>query len=851
MKKIRITSIILSIFIAMSAVTANASVLGSSLIDGYSVEIGEGITATYNQWYSDQEGVGQQTENYLTYLPNSDVEPIITGGEYVYGRTTIENEIERIRNLRINPIAGTNADFFSLQTGVPMSNVIVDGKILTKDGTEQYGIGILDDNTAFMSKFTIHSVMTKEDGSQMNIYNINKYRQPYAAYLMTDEFSTETHNNTKGFDVVLGSVEGELKIGSEITATVESVDEYEGSIAIPEGKLVLTVDSAAPEEFLNPISTLQIGEKITISFGVTGDERWKDAKLGLGATGGMLIENGEVNTNFEAGANPRTALGIKKDGSLLLYTIDGRKKGYSYGVQLKTLANRLKELGCVDAINLDGGGSTCFVLQFPGDSNTTLNNKPSDGKSRAVSNFIFFKNNLKPTGILNKLTVYPLTSYVLTGASVKITTKATDTAYYPVKLNGLPEYTVEENSDSTVDENGIFTAKDSKAVTVYATKNNITGSTKIVCLDTPTDIVVKAKDNDKNIKELKLKRGESINLYAESYAGYNKLIDKADLYTWSCDEEIGTITENGTFTSADVLKADGNIYVTAGKKTVTIPVNITRTGNESADEMYTEINCESLDNDYTISLSSQYGITVAEDGIIVKVDGSKIPFEYADNQITFTVPEGTTSVTVFVKNSEGLTSFYTDKKDTENGETPFNDTEGHWAQQVISNMYRYRIVNGENTNDGLKFNPNKSMTRSEFAVMITNYLGINTANYENTVLPYEDADEIAAWAENSFKALYELGIIKGVIGTDGKLYANPVSSITRAETATIISRTLPEGIKVSEIISSDIDEIAEWAYDGIGTLITLNAINGYEDGTIRPLRNVTKSEAAKILFTII
>ena len=62
---------------------------------------------------------------------------------------------------------------------------------------------------------------------------------------------------------------------------------------------------------------------------------------------------------------------------------------------------------------------------------------------------------------------------------------------------------------------------------------------------------------------------------------------------------------------------------------------------------------------------------------------------------------------------------------------------------------------------------------------------------------------------------------------------------------------MPEGIKVSEITSSDIDEIAEWAYDGIGTLITLNAINGYEDGTIRPLRNVTKSEAAKILFTII
>ena len=851
MKKIRITSIILTVILILSAIQTSASVLGTSLIDGYTVDIGYGISATHNTWMSDQSGVGQQTENYISYTPNSNVEPVITGGDYVYGKSTIEKELSRLRSMGITPLAGTNADYFSFQTGVPMSNVIADGKILTKDGTEQYGIGILDDNTAFMSKFTLYSIMTKEDGTQTNIYNINKYRQPYAVYMMTDEFSTETHNTTKGIDVILGSIEGEMKIGSEMTATVEYISEYSGSIAIPKDKIVLTVDSNAPSEFYDPIASLNVGEKITISYGVTGDERWKNAKFGIGATGGMLLENGNVNPNLEAGANPRTALGIKAGGSLLVYTIDGRQKGYSYGVQLRTLANRLKELGCVDAINLDGGGSTSFVLQFPGDSVTTLNNKPSEGSLRAVSNFIFFKNNMRPTGTLGNLTLYPLTSYVLTGASINLSVKASDTSYHAMTAPADIQYYVQDGAESTVDSNGKFTAKESRTVKVYASSGGIVGSTNVVCLDTPTDMIIKNEANNNTITSLNLKRTESVNLTADAYAGYNKLVATDNNFIWTCDSTIGTIDDNGTFTAADVIKASGNIYVTAGEKTSVIPVNITINGSETEDEMYTLIDVYNNSLDYTITLSSNYGMTVNKDDITLKVNGNKYAFNYSDNVMTFTLPNNASSMTLFVTNSEGYTSFYTDKFSNTGVSNPFIDTSGHWAESLISYMYSNRIINGENTSSGLKFNPDKPMTRSEFAVMITNYLGINTSDYSDIVLPYADTSEIAGWALNSFKALYSLGIIQGALDTDGKLYANPVNNITRAETAVIISRTMPNGIKITEISSSDENEIADWAYEGIGTLVTVGAINGYEDNTIRPLRNVTKAEAAKILFTII
>ena len=839
------------IILSILCISVNASVLGSALINGYTVEIGESTNATQNTWYSDQEGVGQQTENYVTYYPNSSVEPIITSKEYIYGKSTILSEVSRIRKNGIVPIAGINADFFSFQTGVPMSNVIVDGKILSKDGSKQYAVGITDDNKAFMSEFTLYSVLKKADGTSTNIYNINKYRQPYAIYMMTDEFSTETHNNTDGIDVILGSIEGEMKIGTDMTAVVEYVSEYAGSIAIPKGKIVLTVDKKAPEEFLNAISTLTVGEKITISYGVDGDERWKNAKLGIGATGGMLLSNGVVNPSLNAGADPRTALGIKSDGSLILYTIDGRQKGYSYGVQLKTLANRLKELGCTDAINLDGGGSTSFVMQFPGDDLVELNNKPSGGSMRPVSNFIFLKNNLLRTGKLGHLTVYPFNSYVLTGATTKLSVKASDTSYYSMAVPADLSYSVEEGKESVIDQNGNFTAKDSGTVRVYAASGDVSTYSDIVCLKTPTQINITNEDTKNAVTSIKTKRLDSINLTADAYAGYNKLICSDNDFEWKCDENIGTIDKNGTFTANDVLDASGNIYVTAGEKTITIPVTVTKTGNENDEELYPQFEIGNDNENFNVKIVNHYGLTVDKKDITVKADGSQIEFSYDNGNLNFSLPKNTVKLTISATNNEGYTAYKSISLNSESFENPFYDISGHWAENTISYLYSKKIVNGEETSSGYKFNPNKSMTRAEFAVMITNYLGENTADYENVILPYADADKIPSWAKGSFKALCKLGIVNGVTYSDGSVYSNYSDNITRQEAATIISRTLPEKIMQSNINSSDKDEIADWAVEGIAKLKTIGAISGYEDDTIRPKRNMTKAEAAKILFTII
>ncbi|MEE1042648.1 MAG: phosphodiester glycosidase family protein, partial [Clostridia bacterium] len=721
--------------------------------------------------------------------------------------------------------------------------VISDGKIVTKTETTQYGIGILEDNSAFMSKFTIYSTLYREDGTATRIHNINKLRQPYSIYMMTDDFGTQTYNTTKGIDVILTEIEGEMKLGNEITAVVESVNEYEGSIAIPEGKMVITVDANAPEEYYQAISSINIGEKIKITFGVDGDQRWNDVKIGLGATGDVLIENNKVNTDFEAGANPRTAIGITNEGKIILYTIDGRQKGYSYGVQLKSLANRLKELGCKDAINLDGGGSTSYVVQLPGDDVVELINSPSDGKLRKVSNFIFLKNNQKPTGILSKITVYPLTSYVLVGESIKLTAKGADTAYYSAKTPNL-KFSLDAKTTNTITQDGTFTANENGIATVYAKSGTVEGSTTITCIANPTNISV-IKDQ-KQITSLTINREETASLSAEAFAGYNKLITSDKSFEWWCDKEIGTITKDGKFTATDSLvDTTGNIYVKAGGTTVEIPVTV-----KGLDIVYNTININVNETVLEVDVNISTGLPVNKEDIIIKADGKKIDFNYRNGLCAAIIPENTSKITVFVTNSRGYTSFSTTTVGENQYENPFTDTDEHWAKKILSYMYSAKIVSGETTEKGLKFNPGKSMTRSEFAVMITNYLGVDVNEYTDVTLPYDDLDNIPKWALNSFKALYNLGIVQGS-NNYGKLYANPLDSITRAETATIISRTLPQGLEKAEITSSDKDDIADWAKNGFEILINLGAINGYEDGTILPLKNVTKAEAAKILYSIL
>ncbi len=102
-----------------------------------------------------------------------------------------------------------------------------------------------------------------------------------------------------------------------------------------------------------------------------------DVALYNTVTGSHRILTGGANTAPAPGADPltqlqpRTAVGVTADSKLLLMTVDGRQSGFSEGVTLVELANLMAGYGAVDAINLDGGGSSTMAFNYYGDTDSS------------------------------------------------------------------------------------------------------------------------------------------------------------------------------------------------------------------------------------------------------------------------------------------------------------------------------------------------------------------------------------------------------------------------------------------------------------------------------------------------
>lgn len=148
--------------------------------------------------------------------------------------------------------------------------------------------------------------------------------------------------------------------------------------------------------FGDPALLISQNKIATIGYISTATNVW-DAVAGIGPSntdadpGTMLVLDG-VNAGATARVqpgvrNPRTAVGVNAAGTTLyLCEIDGRQAGWSVGMTLPELADLFLERGAWRAVNLDGGGSSSFVYKRP--DNTILQNRPSDGAFRAVSNHL-------------------------------------------------------------------------------------------------------------------------------------------------------------------------------------------------------------------------------------------------------------------------------------------------------------------------------------------------------------------------------------------------------------------------------------------------------------------------------
>lgn len=750
--KKRITALLLSAVLLFTCpvVPAAASVLGDEL-HAAGTEIAEGTALAkgvyWNTAYSDK-----LAENYIEYTPSYTVTPIVAyGGSILSSAASFSSLASRLESRGMHVIGGINGDYFVLSNYEPLGLVMSDGYIKSSAGYYD-AIGFRANGTAAIGKPGM-SIKVHINGESFPIATFNKTRDSKEFALFTDDFATTTRNSVSGKDFILvPSVSGGLTPNCSIEMTVESIVDANGATTIPSGRFLLSLSQNADEWRQNGIAGLEVGDTLAISV-TTANPEWHDIKYALGCYQ-KLVTNGSLEGGLDNTKNPRTAVGIKSDGTVVLYTIDGRQTGVSAGASMTQVAQRLIELGCVEAGLLDGGGSTSLNALYIGNEAVSQINNPSDGSPRTVTNYIMLVTTAGPTGQAARLGVYPYDALMLAGASETFSVKAADSAGY---ATAVPSFTYSvSNGFGTVSDSGVFTAGMAGGdETLYATAGGgVEGFATIKIIDTPDTITVYNESGWSTVSSLNLVRGQSVSLYAA--ASYNRmsLITNDNCYTWAVSGDIGTIDATGKFTAGEI-DGSGEIRVTAGGKTAAIPVTVgwnNPFGDVKASDWFYEAIRDSYDS-----------------GLITGV---------SDTQFSPNTGMTRAMFVTLLSRLEGIGA--------QSASNPFSDVQqGQWYTDAVIWASENGIVSGYE--DG-SFCPGAYITREQLCTLILRYTG-----YLGKTLPetaeaqaFADASSISGYAADGVTACQKAGLVNGKGGNK----FDPQGGATRAEVAVIIQRLL-------------------------------------------------------------
>lgn len=206
------------------------------------------------------------------------------------------------------------------------------------------------------------------------------------------------------------------------------------------------------------------------------------------ASFGDIFEDGHARSDLDNSTRAsRTAIGIKADGTVVMMMVDGRQAPYSVGMTMAEVGATMESLGCVQAVNLDGGGSSTFATQREGESENstsaglTLRCRPSDGYERKVSNTIMVLSKAQPTGQFDHAVLTPNAEVYTPGSTVQFSAAGVDAAGGSADVPEDAAWTV-LSGNGTIDANGLLnTAADTCGEVTVGLKSGgkIVGQTSI------------------------------------------------------------------------------------------------------------------------------------------------------------------------------------------------------------------------------------------------------------------------------------------------------------------------------------------------------------------------------------
>ncbi len=263
-----------------------------------------------------------------------------------------------------NSIIALNGTYFKPQTGVPLGTLMINEKLYTGPIYDRVAMGIFDDG------YDIARVQLNASfGTGKNTVKVDNVNQPRMLSTYVLAYTPDWGNLAAPTP----------KYGLQIAVSDNKITQISTSrLNIPKDGYVIAGPSSILGEF-------KVGDRVKLDLNTIPE--WKNVKHIISG-GPYLVKNNEVFVDMTAqklgaigGKNPRSAIGYTADNHLILVAVDGRE-GSSVGLTLIQLANLMKSAGCVNAMNLDGGGSTVMYV------NGKVVNNPQVKGGIALSNAI-------------------------------------------------------------------------------------------------------------------------------------------------------------------------------------------------------------------------------------------------------------------------------------------------------------------------------------------------------------------------------------------------------------------------------------------------------------------------------
>lgn len=297
-----------------------------------------------------------------------------TYGEYML------NNVKRVSDfaIRENAIAAVNASFFKPDIGAPLGISVIEREILTGPIYNRVVFGITETDEFIMGKPGVEGTIKIGKNLELTANNINQPMVGKAGYtIYTDRWGKMTPATSQDYCHIV--------VKDNKIAYVK-----QSSIGIPENGYVLV----GPRSLVT--GRINANDEVSYSLRLTPDG-WNDIKYAVGG-GPYLVQDGKIFVDKQHFTNsflwrkePRTAIGYTKAGTLIMVTIDGRKKGVSEGATMGELAKIMWELGCYNAMNLDGGSSTQMVYK-----GRLVNTPTIAGGGKVVNALLVVPNEIAP-----------------------------------------------------------------------------------------------------------------------------------------------------------------------------------------------------------------------------------------------------------------------------------------------------------------------------------------------------------------------------------------------------------------------------------------------------------------------